>query len=252
MPANSDYAPVLDLNAARHRFMEKSATDVVALLNAELPLLEMLERERSRRAVNPLYKGAYAFDRIENTRLAWYARDFLLRAGGAGARVGAARAAEGPRARQAAPDRVPRAARARCLAAQRAARGEGAQSLPRARRPRAGVGAHHGKRLLRRAAGFPAPLARALSGRGRAQRRAHGRARRAAHGRGAAAGRGRARVPVAGGDDRLRRERRKSESARGVAHLWPGSRAPRPAFRLLRCHAEAAGCADAFRAYAER
>jgi spermidine synthase len=78
-PANSDYAPVLDLNAARHRFMEKSATDVVALLNADLPLLELLEPGRSRRAVNPLYKGASTFERVENTRLAWYARDFLLR-----------------------------------------------------------------------------------------------------------------------------------------------------------------------------
>ena len=79
MPANSDYAPVLDLNAARHRFTEKSAGDLVALLNAELPLLELLERERGRRAVNPLFRGAYAFERVENTRLAWYARDFLLR-----------------------------------------------------------------------------------------------------------------------------------------------------------------------------
>src|SRR5688572_22943914 len=79
MPANSDYAPVLDLNAARHRFMEKSATEVVALLNADLPLLELIEPARSRRAINPLFKGAYAFDRVENTRIAWYARDFLLR-----------------------------------------------------------------------------------------------------------------------------------------------------------------------------
>jgi predicted membrane-bound spermidine synthase len=80
MPANSDFAPVLDQNAARHRFTEKSAAEVVALLNAELPLLELLEPERSRRAINPLFKGAYAFERVENTRLAWYARDFLLRA----------------------------------------------------------------------------------------------------------------------------------------------------------------------------
>jgi hypothetical protein len=28
--------------------------------------------------MNPLYKGAHAFERVENTRLAWYARDFLL------------------------------------------------------------------------------------------------------------------------------------------------------------------------------
>jgi spermidine synthase len=79
MPANSDYAPVLDLNAARHRFMERSAADVIALLNAEIPLLELVERSRSRRPVNPLFRGAYAFDRVENARLAWYAREFLLR-----------------------------------------------------------------------------------------------------------------------------------------------------------------------------
>jgi hypothetical protein len=79
MPANSDYAPVLDRNAARHRFMEKSATDVVALVNADVPLLELIEPGRSRRAVNPLFRGAYALERVENARLAWYARDFLLR-----------------------------------------------------------------------------------------------------------------------------------------------------------------------------
>ncbi len=80
MPANSDYAPVLDLNAARHRFLEKSAAEVVALANVDVPLLELLEPGRSQRAVNPLFKGAYAFERIENARLAWYGRDFLLRA----------------------------------------------------------------------------------------------------------------------------------------------------------------------------
>jgi hypothetical protein len=78
MPANSDYAPVLDLNAARHRFTERSAEALVALLNLEVPVLELLERSRSRRPPSPLYRGAYAFERIENTRLAWYARDFLV------------------------------------------------------------------------------------------------------------------------------------------------------------------------------
>ena len=78
MPPNSDYTPVLDLNAARQRFMEKSATELVALLNAEVPLLELLEPGRGRRPVSPLYKGAYAFERVESTRLAWYARDFLI------------------------------------------------------------------------------------------------------------------------------------------------------------------------------
>jgi predicted membrane-bound spermidine synthase len=79
MPANSDYYPVLDLNAARHRFTEKSATDVVALLNLGVPVLELLEPGFARRAANPLHKGAYSFERIENARQAAYARDFLLR-----------------------------------------------------------------------------------------------------------------------------------------------------------------------------
>lgn len=79
MPANSDFYPVLDLHAARHRFTEKSASEVVAMLNAGVPVLEMLEPARSLRPVNPLHEGAYAFQRIENTRLARYARDFLTR-----------------------------------------------------------------------------------------------------------------------------------------------------------------------------
>jgi len=79
MPANSDYYPLLDLNAARHRFMEKSATDVVALLNLGVPVLELLEPAFARRPMNPLHKGAYSFERIENARQAAYARDFLVR-----------------------------------------------------------------------------------------------------------------------------------------------------------------------------
>jgi len=78
MAANSDYHPVLDLNAAKHRFMEKSATDVVAMLNAGVPVLELLEPARAGRPMNPLHKGAHSFERVENTRLARYARDFLL------------------------------------------------------------------------------------------------------------------------------------------------------------------------------
>jgi spermidine synthase len=80
MPANSDYYPVLDLNAARHRFMEKSASELVGLLNAGVPVLEMLEPGLRRRPVNAQHRGAYNFERIENTRLARYARDYLLRA----------------------------------------------------------------------------------------------------------------------------------------------------------------------------
>ena len=47
--------------------------DIVALLNETVPVLELLERSRSRRPPNPLSKGAYAFERFETTRLAWYA-----------------------------------------------------------------------------------------------------------------------------------------------------------------------------------
>jgi predicted membrane-bound spermidine synthase len=79
-PANSDYYPVLDLNAARHRFTERSATGVVGLVSAGVPLLELLEPGFARRPMNPLHKGAYSFQRVENARQAAYARDFLLRA----------------------------------------------------------------------------------------------------------------------------------------------------------------------------
>jgi spermidine synthase len=78
MPANSDFYPVLDLNAARHRFLERSASDVVALLTAGAPVLEMLEPEPRRRPVNAGLRGAEAFGRIESMRVARYARGFLL------------------------------------------------------------------------------------------------------------------------------------------------------------------------------
>ena len=78
MPVNSDYYPVLDLNATRHRFTGKSAAGIVAMLNAGVPVLDVLEPARSLRPVNALNEGAHAFERIENTRLARYARDFLL------------------------------------------------------------------------------------------------------------------------------------------------------------------------------
>jgi spermidine synthase len=78
MPANSDYFPVLDLAAARHRFMDRSATDIVALGTLGIPVLELLEPTRPQRPPNPLAKGAHAFERLEHTRLAWYARNFLV------------------------------------------------------------------------------------------------------------------------------------------------------------------------------
>ncbi len=78
MPANSDYYPILDLNAARYRFTERSAVDVVSLGVLPVPVLEMLEPRRGKRPVNPLFEGASDFERIEKTRQAAYIRDYLL------------------------------------------------------------------------------------------------------------------------------------------------------------------------------
>ncbi len=78
LPPNSDYYPVLDLNAARNRFTARSAVDVVALGVLPIPVLEMLEPRRGKRPPNPTYEGAADFDRIEKTRQAAYVRDYLL------------------------------------------------------------------------------------------------------------------------------------------------------------------------------
>jgi spermidine synthase len=252
MPPNSDYAPVLDLNAARQRFMEKSAGDVVDLLNAELPLLELLEPGRSRRAVNPLFKGAYAFERVENTRLAWYARDFLLRA------------------RAPAPESVPKELQKdlelvklrliECrdpreldvwlLSAIRVAKALNPYLTPD------DVGA-----VWARIMGSPC-----YSGLEDFQRRwlalfqAVG-ARNAPRMAELAA-------PLVASSEPLVADAREYVLLAALAgyvaggdkakalELWnaygAGSRASRPAFRLLRCHAERSSCAEAFRAYAER
>jgi len=252
MPANSDYAPVLDQNAARHRFTEKSAGDVVALLNAELPLLEMLERDRSRRPVNPLFKGAYAFERVENTRLAWYARDFLLRA------------------RAPAPESVPRELQKDLELVK--------LRLIECREPRElDVWLHSAMRVARALNPYLAPddlapvWARIMGGacygaledfqrRWLALFQAVG-ARNGARMAELAA-------PLIAGEQPLIADAREylllvamtgyvaSGDKAKALELWKtygsGTRASRPAFRLLRCHAEPASCAEAFRIYAER
>ena len=252
MPANSDYAPVLDLNAARHRFMDKSAAELVALLNADLPLLEMLERERSRRPVNPLFKGAYAFDRVENARLAWYARDFLLR----------------PRAPL--PESVPRELQ-KDLELMKL-------RLLDCREPRElDLWLHSAMRVAKAINPYLAPddlapvWARIMGSpcyvdlqdfqrRWLALFQAVG-ARNAARMAELAA-------PLIGGEQPLIADAREylllvaltgyvasGDKAKALA-LWKtygsGTRAGRPAFRLLRCHAEPVTCAEAFRSYAER
>jgi predicted membrane-bound spermidine synthase len=78
LPPNSDYFPVLDLNAARQRFMDLNAAELAALGSQGVPVLELIEPSRPQRAPNPLFQGAASFARLEHTRLAWYARNFLL------------------------------------------------------------------------------------------------------------------------------------------------------------------------------
>ena len=78
MRPNSDYAPVLDLNAARYRFTERTAVDVVGLINLPVPVLELLEPRRGKRPVDPLFDGAAEFQRVDTARLATYVRDYLV------------------------------------------------------------------------------------------------------------------------------------------------------------------------------
>jgi hypothetical protein len=251
MPANTDYEPVLDLNAARHRIMEKSAADVVALLNAEIPLLELVERDRSRRPVNPLFRGAYAFERVENARLAWYAREFLLR----------------PRAPL--PESVPRELQKDLELVK--------LRLIECREPRElDVWLHSAIRVARALNPYLspddlAPVWTRLMG-----ARCYGEladfqrrwlALFQAVGARNAARMAELAVPLVASEQPMVIDAREyvllaalagyvasGESAKAL-ELWEkygeGARAARPAFRLLRCHAEHATCADAFREYAE-
>jgi len=252
MPANSDYAPVLDLNAARHRFMEKSAADVVALLNAELPLLELIERDRSRRAVNPLYRGAYAFERVENTRLAWYARDFLLRP------------------RPPVPEAIPKELQKDLELLK--------LRLIECREPRElDVWLHSAIRVAKAINPYLAPDdvapvwtrimgSACYAGLEDFQRR--WLALFQAVGARNAARMAELAVPLVASEQRMVVDAREylllaalagyvaSGDKAKALELWKtygeGARASRPAFRLLRCHAERSSCADAFRDYAER
>ena len=254
MPANSDYAPVLDLNAARARFTEKDAGDIVALLNLEVPVLELLEPARSRRALNPLFRGAYAFERIENTRLAWYARDFLV-----------GRQAPSPEAVPTQLQKDLELVRLRLLECRQPRDLDvwlhSALRVARALNPYLApddAGAVWmriaGEPVLCLAAGVPAQLAGAASRGGAARRRAHGRARHAAARDADRPAQRSARVPADGGHDRPHR-RWRAAAGRRLWRAMPACFRPRraasPAFRLLRCQA-GPGCAEAFAAYAGR
>ena len=76
-PANSDYAPYLDLNAARYRFLQSGAGDLTRIGAEGIPIVAMLESRK--RIVRPLsYDGDEFLERIELARRARYARDFYL------------------------------------------------------------------------------------------------------------------------------------------------------------------------------
>ena len=251
--ANSDYAPLLDLNAARHRFTEKSATDVVGMLNHGIPVLEMLDPARSRRAVNALFRGGYAFDRIENTRLAWYARNWMVN--------------DRPPAPEAIPTQLqkdvelarlrlvdcnaPRDNDAWLHAAIRVAQAANPYLAPDDVLPVWGRIAlapcfrtlHDFQRrwigLFRSVAARDAPnmaeLARLLLG---TQTELSADAREY--------------LLVAGMTGAIASGKREAALELWRAHGERMRRPGAPVFRLLRCHADLQGCADAFRAYAER
>ena len=76
-PVNSDYAPYLDLNASRYRFLQSGAGDITRIGAEGIPIVAMLESRK--RVVRPLsYDGDEFLERIELARRARYARDFYL------------------------------------------------------------------------------------------------------------------------------------------------------------------------------
>ena len=76
-PVNSDYAPYLDLNASRYRFLQTGAGDLTRIGAEGIPIVAMLESRK--RVVRPLsYDGDDFLERIELARRARYARDFYL------------------------------------------------------------------------------------------------------------------------------------------------------------------------------
>ncbi|MGB8436109.1 MAG: fused MFS/spermidine synthase [Burkholderiales bacterium] len=76
-PANSDYFPYLDLNAARYRFLQTQADEITHIGAAGVPVVEILEgRPRHTRPIS--LDGDDYLDRIEHARRAAYARDFLI------------------------------------------------------------------------------------------------------------------------------------------------------------------------------
>ena len=77
VPANSDYYPYLDLNAARYRFLQQGAGDLVSLNAANVPVIAMLEGNAPLPEIS--LEGTDYFNRIEQIRRAQYIRDTYLK-----------------------------------------------------------------------------------------------------------------------------------------------------------------------------
>lgn len=78
VPANSDYYPYLDLNAARYRFLQQGAFELASLNATGVPVIPMLEGSNALPQVS--LDGADFFKRIEQIRRAQYIRDSYLNA----------------------------------------------------------------------------------------------------------------------------------------------------------------------------
>lgn len=80
VPANSDFAPYLDLNAARHRFLQSSAGELTRLGLSGVPVAAMLEYRHPPARRPPSFDGDDFLERIETARRADYARRYYLEA----------------------------------------------------------------------------------------------------------------------------------------------------------------------------
>jgi len=79
VPANSDYAPFLDLHAAKYRFLHQTADELTGLLTYPVPVVALIE-ERKTGIADPKGEGQEYLDALEQARRANYARDYLLSA----------------------------------------------------------------------------------------------------------------------------------------------------------------------------
>jgi spermidine synthase len=77
VPANSDYAPYLDLHAAKYRFLHQSADQLTGLLAYSVPVVALLEGRKSI-PVDAKAEGQEYLEALEIARRAAYARDYLL------------------------------------------------------------------------------------------------------------------------------------------------------------------------------